>query len=101
MSMKTLKIRKTTGYTYKIYLLYLSYQFPKITKHVTKLIPRHNPFTQWFNMQTISLTLNIYMTIDKNIRYYRKIEEKLRGFHYRITHIKTASCPELPNLVLN
>ena len=41
------------------------------------------------------------MTINKIIRYYRKITEQLRGYPNKVTPITAASCPELPNLVLN
>ena len=45
--------------------------------------------------------IQIFMNINENIGNYRKMQKKLRGYTYKITHISAASCPIFPNLVQN
>ena len=40
-----------------------------------------------------------FMNINENIRNYRKIAEKLRGFTYKITYSPSANCPRVANMV--
>ena len=37
----------------------------------------------------------------RTLEAIEKLQKKIKGHHYKITHITADSCPELQNMVLN